>query len=53
MMRMFDSEGLRTASGDVFGRIYDYFLALVLTIGSLLKRAAGRRLPCPVFGQRI
>src|SRR5207302_7736209 len=27
MMRMFDSEGLRTASGDVFGRIYEYFLA--------------------------
>jgi type I restriction enzyme M protein len=24
---MFDSEGLRTASGDVFGRIYEYFLA--------------------------
>ncbi|PKU25254.1 HsdM family class I SAM-dependent methyltransferase [Telmatospirillum siberiense] len=27
MMRMFDSEGLRQASGDVFGRIYEYFLA--------------------------
>lgn len=27
MMRMFDSEGLRRASGDVFGRIYEYFLA--------------------------
>jgi type I restriction enzyme M protein len=27
MMRTFDSEGLRTASGDVFGRIYEYFLA--------------------------
>ena len=27
MMRMFDSEALRTASGDVFGRIYEYFLA--------------------------
>ncbi|TIM10376.1 MAG: SAM-dependent DNA methyltransferase [Mesorhizobium sp.] len=27
MMRMFDSVGLRTASGDVFGRIYEYFLA--------------------------
>jgi type I restriction enzyme M protein len=27
MMRMFDSEGLRGASGDVFGRIYEYFLA--------------------------
>ena len=27
MMRMFNSEGLRTASGDVFGRIYEYFLA--------------------------
>jgi type I restriction enzyme M protein len=27
MMRMFDSEGLRAASGDVFGRIYEYFLA--------------------------
>ena len=24
---MFDSEGLRKASGDVFGRIYEYFLA--------------------------
>src|ERR1700738_394738 len=24
MLRMFDSEGLRTASGDVFGRIYEY-----------------------------
>lgn len=27
MLRMFDSEVLRTASGDVFGRIYEYFLA--------------------------
>jgi type I restriction enzyme M protein len=27
MMRAFDSEGLRRASGDVFGRIYEYFLA--------------------------
>jgi type I restriction enzyme M protein len=27
MLRMFDSEGLRMASGDVFGRIYEYFLA--------------------------
>ncbi len=27
MMRMFDSEDLNTASGDVFGRIYEYFLA--------------------------
>ena len=27
MMRTFDSERLRTPSGDVFGRIYEYFLA--------------------------
>ena len=27
MMRTFDSDALRTASGDVFGRIYEYFLA--------------------------
>ena len=27
MMRSFDSEHLRSASGDVFGRIYEYFLA--------------------------
>jgi type I restriction enzyme M protein len=27
MLRMFDAETLRTASGDVFGRIYEYFLA--------------------------
>ena len=27
MMRMFDAEGLRSASGDVFGRVYEYFLA--------------------------
>ncbi len=27
MMKMFDAEGLRRASGDVFGRIYEYFLA--------------------------
>ena len=26
MMKTFDSEALRTASGDVFGRIYEYFL---------------------------
>ncbi|MCX7098986.1 MAG: class I SAM-dependent DNA methyltransferase [Methylococcales bacterium] len=26
LMRIFDSEELRTASGDVFGRIYEYFL---------------------------
>ncbi len=27
LLRIFDSETLRTASGDVFGRIYEYFLA--------------------------
>lgn len=27
MMRKFDSEALRAAAGDVFGRIYEYFLA--------------------------
>ncbi|MEM5387872.1 class I SAM-dependent DNA methyltransferase [Paraburkholderia phymatum] len=27
MMRIFDTEALRKASGDVFGRIYEYFLA--------------------------
>ena len=27
MLRTLDSEALRTASGDVFGRIYEYFLA--------------------------
>ena len=27
MLRLFDEEGLRDASGDVFGRIYEYFLA--------------------------
>ena len=27
MLRVFDQEGLRNASGDVFGRIYEYFLA--------------------------
>lgn len=27
MMRKFDTEALRRASGDVFGRIYEYFLA--------------------------
>lgn len=27
MMRAFDAEALRQASGDVFGRIYEYFLA--------------------------
>jgi len=27
MMRTFDTEALRSASGDVFGRIYEYFLA--------------------------
>ena len=26
MLRMFDSQALRAASGDVFGRIYEYFL---------------------------
>ena len=27
MMRCFDSEAMRSASGDVFGRVYEYFLA--------------------------
>ena len=27
MLRTFDTEGFRAASGDVFGRIYEYFLA--------------------------
>jgi type I restriction enzyme M protein len=26
LLRIFDSEALRTASGDIFGRIYEYFL---------------------------
>jgi type I restriction enzyme M protein len=26
LLRIFDSEALRSASGDVFGRIYEYFL---------------------------
>jgi len=26
LLRVFDSEALRTASGDIFGRIYEYFL---------------------------
>ena len=26
LLRVFDSDTLRTASGDVFGRIYEYFL---------------------------
>src|ERR1019366_185153 len=26
LLRIFDSETLRTAGGDVFGRIYEYFL---------------------------
>jgi type I restriction enzyme M protein len=34
MMRTFDSEGLRTASGDVFGRIYEYFLAEFSKLGA-------------------
>jgi type I restriction enzyme M protein len=34
MMRMFDSEGLRSASGDVFGRIYEYFLAEFSKLGA-------------------
>ncbi len=27
MMRKFDTEAMRKVSGDVFGRIYEYFLA--------------------------
>ena len=34
MMRTFDSEPLRTASGDVFGRIYEYFLAEFSKLGA-------------------
>ena len=34
MMRVFDREGLRNASGDVFGRIYEYFLAEFSKIGA-------------------
>ena len=34
MMRTFDSEALRTASGDVFGRIYEYFLAEFSKLGA-------------------
>jgi len=32
MMRKFDTAALRTASGDVFGRIYEYFLAEFRTV---------------------
>ena len=35
MMRTFDSEALRTASGDVFGRIYEYFLTQFSKEGAL------------------
>ena len=34
MMRSFDSEALRSASGDVFGRIYEYFLAEFSKLGA-------------------
>ena len=34
MMRTFDSEALRKASGDVFGRIYEYFLAEFSKLGA-------------------
>ena len=34
MLRTFDSEALRTASGDVFGRIYEYFLAEFSKLGA-------------------
>jgi hypothetical protein len=39
MMRTFDSEALRQASGDVFGRIYEYFLMKFADAG----RAGQRR----------
>ena len=38
MMRTFDSEALRTASGDVFGRIYEYFLARSYSKGASASR---------------
>ena len=38
MMRTFDSEALRTASGDVFGRIYEYFLAQFSKLGAHEQR---------------
>ena len=38
MLRMFDGEALRTASGDVFGRIYEYFPRRVLQAGGARQR---------------
>ena len=38
MMRAFDSEALRTASGDVFGRINEYFLVRVLEAARTRQR---------------
>ena len=43
MMRVFDSEGLRTASGDVFGRIYEYFLAEFSKQGAHTTASSSRR----------
>jgi type I restriction enzyme M protein len=34
LLRIFDSENLRTAGGDVFGRIYEYFLMKFATQGA-------------------
>ncbi|MCC5839414.1 MAG: N-6 DNA methylase [Opitutales bacterium] len=34
LMRVFDSEMLRTATGDIFGRIYEYFLMKFSMVGA-------------------
>jgi type I restriction enzyme M protein len=45
MLRMFDAEALRTASGDVFGRIYEYFLAEFSKQGRTTTANSSRRPP--------
>ena len=45
LLRVFDSEAMKSGSGDVFGRIYEYFLMKFLPDRSLCKPRARRASP--------
>ena len=51
LLRVFDSATLRTASGDVFGRIYEYFL--MKTQADSLLRAPGALAALPIPGSEV
>ena len=45
LLRIFDRDALKTAAGDVFGRIYEYFLMKFAIQGRRIMASSSRRRP--------